>query len=728
LSGPSPDDPSSVAERGACELSPQVRAPCDVGCVEEDLLRNRTVSPASLGLAEREEELAARLLVLQVRQLKRSERHFVQARRLLVGKQLQRPVGGTPRIAEAVLEIAPGHGVMRELSEMRPGIVSVPCLEHGNGRPVQSGAASGGEPVVQSVANEDVGESEAPRGTGKVGNGAGLDRLVERFEQAFLRHVTQPSERTELELPSKHRRKHQYAVALVGEVREATGDDIANALWDGDSRPSWLNAFHSEQPHRLANEERVSLSLLMEDPYGRLLVSPGDTLNPRTLQSCTVVKNASDPAFSCVSERPDAVSTGSDRVEERSIPRVIHCIWLGSDTIPEFFRPCVESWVRHHPDWTLQLWRNDTLPPLSCQAEFERTTEFQVKYDIVRYEVLRQFGGVIVDMDVEAIRPIDPLLEGVVAFAGHRGQDRKRIETPVLGAVPHHPFFEHVVERLRETVATGRARSGNLNTSHQAGPAFLGHAVAEYGGGDLTIFPSETFYSPLTIEPPIRPDAFPEIYAVHHHFGSYEERPDARVANLQRRLMDAQREIWLERRRTRQLAKKRSRHEEWQRRAKQAEEELTAITWDHHDRSASARAAPRSSVLARPWVFVFVAWLALALFLTTFAGLDGVHRFVDDHNNFADSNFLALAAAWLVLAGLAGARSYHALPSQPGRVPTGWFVTVLLLGALPWAPMLDSDLGYLLNACLLSLALVTVAYTVGAHRICASSGARRSRP
>jgi hypothetical protein len=31
LSGPSPDDPSSVAERGVCELSPQVRAPCDVG-------------------------------------------------------------------------------------------------------------------------------------------------------------------------------------------------------------------------------------------------------------------------------------------------------------------------------------------------------------------------------------------------------------------------------------------------------------------------------------------------------------------------------------------------------------------------------------------------------------------------------------------------------------------------------------------------------------------------
>jgi hypothetical protein len=276
------------------------------------------------------------------------------------------------------------------------------------------------------------------------------------------------------------------------------------------------------------------------------------------------VQNARDADVPRVSERPEELSTGADRVEEQSIPRVIHCIWLGSETIPEIFWPCVESWVRHHPDWKVQLWRDDTLPPLSCQAEFERAKNFKAKYDIVRLELLRQLGGVIIDMDMEAIRPIDPLLEEVVAFAGQRGRDRKRIGTQVLGAVPHHPFFEQVVERLRETVGKSNASRlretvGKSNASHQAGPAFLGHAVAEYGGGDLTIFPSETFHSPLTIEPPIRPDVFPEIYAVHHHFESYGEGPDARVSNLQRRLRDAEHEIWHERRRSRQLAKKLSR-------------------------------------------------------------------------------------------------------------------------------------------------------------------------
>jgi hypothetical protein len=260
------------------------------------------------------------------------------------------------------------------------------------------------------------------------------------------------------------------------------------------------------------------------------------------------VQKTHDADVPGVSKRPEVLSTGSDRVGEQSIPRVIHCIWLGSKEIPEFFRPCLESWVRYHPDWKLELWRDDTLPPLSCQAEFERAAQFDVKYDIVRYELLRQLGGVIIDMDMEAIRPIDPLLKGVAAFGGYRAHAGRRIGPQVLGAVPHHPFFEQVVERLRETVG-----DSNLRLSHQAGPSFLRHVAAEYDGGDLTIFPSETFYSPLTIEPPERPDAFPEIYAVHHSFRSYKDDPES---NLRRRLREAQCEIWRERRRSQKQAKK----------------------------------------------------------------------------------------------------------------------------------------------------------------------------
>jgi hypothetical protein len=194
-----------------------------------------------------------------------------------------------------------------------------------------------------------------------------------------------------------------------------------------------------------------------------------------------------------------------------TIPRVIHTLWLGDQPIPEIFDFYAESWRRHHPAWEMRLWREDALPPLVCQAAYEREPRFKVRYDIVRLEILRNFGGVIVDMDVEPIRPLDPLLEGVSAFAGRTG--RAKIGNQVLGAVPHHPFFARAIERLR-----GSGRTGNA--SAMAGKRFLSELLAEYPEG-LTVFPAETFYFQPALEPTRRPGDFPDVYAVHHELTSY---------------------------------------------------------------------------------------------------------------------------------------------------------------------------------------------------------------
>jgi inositol phosphorylceramide mannosyltransferase catalytic subunit len=217
------------------------------------------------------------------------------------------------------------------------------------------------------------------------------------------------------------------------------------------------------------------------------------------------------------------------------IPKVIHRVWLGPKAVPEAFERYADTWCRHHPDWEVKLWRDDDLPPLSCQEEFDRVKSFKVKYDIVRLELLRQKGGVIIDLDVEALRPIDPLLDGVQAFVG-QATFSGRIGNQVLGAVPHHPLWEHAVRRLSDTVGVASS------ASQQAGPAFVSRMVREKPKG-VRILPRDTFYSPLTIEPPARPQDFPEIYAVHHSTESYRDGDEGEVIRLQRRLRDAQKEI-----------------------------------------------------------------------------------------------------------------------------------------------------------------------------------------
>jgi hypothetical protein len=220
---------------------------------------------------------------------------------------------------------------------------------------------------------------------------------------------------------------------------------------------------------------------------------------------------------------------------EQEIPRVVHRIWLGSDPVPEVFEEYAESWRRHHPDWEMRLWRDDDLPPLACAAELERTRRFKSRYDMTRLELLRQLGGVIIDLDVEALRPIDPLLPGVRAFVG-RASSGGRVGNQVIGAVPGHPLLEHAIRRLRDTAGTAS------NSSEEAGPAFLSRIVREQAD-DVKVFPRDYFYSPLTIEPPQRPQDFPEIYAVHHSTESYRPGPEGQVVRLERQLRKAQQEI-----------------------------------------------------------------------------------------------------------------------------------------------------------------------------------------
>ena len=66
--------------------------------------------------------------------------------------------------------------------------------------------------------------------------------------------------------------------------------------------------------------------------------------------------------------------------------------------------------------------------------------------------------------------------------------------------------------------------------------------------------------------------------------------------------------------------------------------------------------------------------IALAVLLAAIAGIDGVNRFVSDHNNFGDVNFLAFAAACLALAawaalnvGLLGLAIFLAVVSSPAE-------------------------------------------------------------
>ncbi|MGI8596727.1 MAG: glycosyltransferase [Thermoleophilaceae bacterium] len=210
------------------------------------------------------------------------------------------------------------------------------------------------------------------------------------------------------------------------------------------------------------------------------------------------------------------------------IPRVFHRIWLGEEPMPEEFVAYGETWRRHHPDWTMELWTEERLPALRHPDAFERGRNHSERSNVLRYELLWQLGGVYIDTDMECLRPIDPLLDSVCAFAGSTRPGR--IGSAIVGSVPGHPAFERAVELVPQGVAGGGRQT------EETGPGFLTAILADFP--DVTVFPAAYFYPYRHDEKHLRGQEFPDAYAVHHWTKTWESYDElrARVERLQRKL------------------------------------------------------------------------------------------------------------------------------------------------------------------------------------------------
>ena len=188
-----------------------------------------------------------------------------------------------------------------------------------------------------------------------------------------------------------------------------------------------------------------------------------------------------------------------------------------------------ESWRRHHPDWEMRLWTEETLPGDLVRPEvYERLRNPAERSDIIRLEVLYRFGGVYVDTDVECLRPIDPLLEEGVELFTASGKEGNA-HNAVIGAAAEHPALERALRELQPVAEFGLDK-------HGTGPQFLDGVLRAYP--DFKLFAKEVFF-PTT-------DAERErAYAVHHSAASWKTADvwKQRVLRRQEKLVEARARI-----------------------------------------------------------------------------------------------------------------------------------------------------------------------------------------
>lgn len=210
------------------------------------------------------------------------------------------------------------------------------------------------------------------------------------------------------------------------------------------------------------------------------------------------------------------------------IPKIIHSVWVGPRSIPEQHRRWMAEWRDKHPDFAFMHWDNGNIDrSLEWVRVMLHRRQWAAASDVIRLQILRDFGGIYLDTDVEVVRSLHPLLneDCVVGWTSSEPVTHC-INNAVIAARPGHPVIERALGRLT-AMDPWQAHGPAM------GPDALRDAVFEQAARapkpqrmlDTLVVPSRAFYPYYWTEHYDPACVAPDTLCVHHWTLSWESAP-----------------------------------------------------------------------------------------------------------------------------------------------------------------------------------------------------------
>lgn len=205
------------------------------------------------------------------------------------------------------------------------------------------------------------------------------------------------------------------------------------------------------------------------------------------------------------------------------IPKIIHQIHLGNKKQSDKHLSWRKSWENFNPDWKFILWNEKIIKEklqLHSPESFHCCKNFSEKSDILRFEILYQYGGIYIDTDFECLKPIDNLLvnKSFVIFR----QNPNFICGAFMASEKHHPNLKKLIEGLNARTKT----HGKSDSHNKFGPAYITEIIGinqSFDDGELstqkTVYP---FSWKNKMSKKFVLSNYPECYAIHYWEGSWK--------------------------------------------------------------------------------------------------------------------------------------------------------------------------------------------------------------
>lgn len=206
--------------------------------------------------------------------------------------------------------------------------------------------------------------------------------------------------------------------------------------------------------------------------------------------------------------------------ETPKIPKIIHQIWLGEKPFPEKYKELSSILREKHSDWIYKLWTDNDIEKFNLinHELYHQTPSFAEKANILRYEVLFQYGGMYVDTDFECLKPFDFLHHCCDFYAGLEyapaSYDKFIIGNALIASRPQHVILAMLIEEINKHWRMYEPWN-KINQLERSGTRCLSRVIKEVifaCKGINIIFPSNIFY-PFTGKTII---VQPETLGIHY--------------------------------------------------------------------------------------------------------------------------------------------------------------------------------------------------------------------
>jgi mannosyltransferase OCH1-like enzyme len=166
------------------------------------------------------------------------------------------------------------------------------------------------------------------------------------------------------------------------------------------------------------------------------------------------------------------------------IPKIIHQIWIGKE-VPKELINFQKSWQIMHPTWEYRLWTQHDIPSMQLRNRMyiEQAQNPAEKADLLRYEILYQYGGFYVDMDFQSLQPLDTLNYMYDFVIGLQPLDCGLVQLGIglIGSIPGHPLLDKCLNMIEANFNTIDKTAG---VTVKTGPVYATKIFVQYADTD----------------------------------------------------------------------------------------------------------------------------------------------------------------------------------------------------------------------------------------------------